>query len=592
MSFKKIYKYNESTSRRVFTQNNFKSGIRYGMNGIRTNETLQYMDNFLLKDGSLVSRPGVRHAYSLIKDECRACIVFNNKLFMQLGDNLYYWEYPDTDSPVFINSISKSTCMMFSYSGVLYIMSPEGYYRYTTKLEKIDPYVPVVAIDRSMDGSTTTVYESFNMIGDGFEVWFNYTGDGAYKLPVKDLKSDFSVTLSGSDITHLCTFDPDKGIVTVKGFTEEDEGINNLRVKAFRMDDEVLISKSKIFGCKYSAVFGGTDGLGTRVFLAGNDLYPNFCFRSGLLDPSYFPDTEYEIISHEGDKITGLIKQYNELIVFCEKSIHALSYIFNQGDIIFSRRTVNPSLGCDMPYSIQLIDNNAVFCSSKKGVFMLGSTVSENENNVLPISANINSGESGLIIQTKKASKKAFSLDHDGKYYLFVGKNAYVWDYSEMPYLTEYGTLRAERKLCWYILNGITVNFPVAYYEYIFFFSDKGQIDIYGDSNNDYGQTLHRTLTTSPSGLGLPRIEKKLENITLSYRCKEIVRINIYFYCDGKEGGNYSFSTDLMHDDSLGGSFHRTVFPVSLPTAYAFNVKIDVYGGSFELDCIDYEYTV
>ncbi len=191
-----------------------------------------------------------------------------------------------------------------------------------------------------------------------------------------------------------------------------------------------------------------------------------------------------------------------------------------------------------------------------------------------------------------KASKKAFSVDYDGKYYLFIGSKVYVWDYSEVPYLTAYGTLKAERKLCWYILDNIRANFPVVYKGYIFFFSERGQIDIYGDSKNDYGMALKRTLTTSPSGLGLPRLEKKLKNIALSYRCKDIVSINIYFYCDGKSGDDFSYAVNLKHEESLMGSYYRRVIPVSLPPAYSFNMKVDVYGGDFELDCIDYEYTV
>lgn len=592
MSFKKIYNYSETNPCKVFTQNNFSGGIRYGVNNTRSSETLQYMTDFLLENGSLVSRPGQHRAERTLNGVCKACTVFEDKLFMQLGISLYCWDYINEESPRRIDYLNVPECVMFSFAGKLYIMSKDCYYCYDTELKSVEPYVPVVAIDRSRDGSTTTVYESFNMIGNGFEVWFNFSGDGTYKLPLGSLKNEFSATLSGTDISSKCSFNAENGTVTVTGFSEEHEGINNLRVRAYRKDEDVREAKNRILGCKYSAIFGGTDGLGTRIFLSGNDEEPNVCFRSGLLDPSYFPDTEYEIIGHEGDKITGLIKQYNELIVFCENSIHALSYVYSEGNVIFSRRTINSSIGCDMPYTIQLIDNNAVFCSSQRGLFMLSSTISENENNVLSISANINKGEDGLIAQVKLASKKGFSLDYNGKYYLFVAKKAYVWDYSEVPYLTNYGTLRAERKLCWYILDGFNVNFPIVYCGKVFFFSDMGHIDVYGDSTTDFGKVLSRSLTTSPSGLGLPRLEKKLKNIILSYRCKDSVNITIYFYCDGKVKDEYSFSASVKHEDTSDGSFHRTVIPVSLPPAYSFNIKMDVFGGSFELDCIDYEYTV
>ena len=216
----------------------------------------------------------------------------------------------------------------------------------------------------------------------------------------------------------------------------------------------------------------------------------------------------------------------------------------------------------------------------------------ENENNVIAISSNVNSGTSGIIIAARMSDKKAFSIDYGGKYYLFIGTRAYVWDYSEVSYLTDYGTIKAQRKLCWYILNDISVNHPVEYYGYIFFFSDVGQIDVYGDSSTDYDKALSRTLTTAPSGLGLPRADKKLKNLVLYYRCKNSVDINIYIYCDGKMGEDYSFATTIRHEDPFSGKSHRTVFPLSLPSAHSYNIKLDVTGGDFELDCIDYEYTV
>ena len=592
MAFKKVHDYKVSDSVRIFTQNNFKSGIQYGSVGFGSGRALQFMENFILKDGIPVSSPGVRRAEQTKRGVCKASSVFNGRLFMQLGVSLYSWAYLGEEKPKNHGRISEAPVTMFPFGGKLYILSPEGYFSYETELSEVEPYVPVVAVDRSADGSTTSVYESFNMIGGGFEVWFNFSGDGTYKLPLKGLKEEFSVTLSGSDIKDKCVFDADEGTVTVSGFTAESEGINNLRVKAFRKDEDVAESRSKILGCKYFAAFGGTDGLGTRLFLAGNESCPNICFRSGLLDPTYFPDTEYEIIGHSGDRITGLLKQYNELIVFCENSIHAQSYVYTDSNVIFSRRTVNSSIGCDIPESIRLIDNNAVFCSSKKGVFMLSSAVSENENNVIPISANVNEGSSGLIVQIRLSGKKVFSIDYGGKYYLFVAGKAYVWDYSEVPYITEFGTVKAQRKLCWYMLNGLNVNFPVEFYGYVFFFSDQGQIDVYGDTDSNYGAESFRTLTTAPSGLGLPRIEKKLQSVTLSYRCKNSVDINIYFYCDGKAGDDYSFSARIRHDDPLMGSFHCTAFPVSLPSAHSFNIKLEVSGGSFELNSIDYEYTV
>ena len=594
MSFKRIGTYKRQDRERVFSQNDFSGGISPNAKFQDSTKNLKYMENMMFDSGSLVCRKGQKRAMAEELGKCKGSIVYGNNIIMHIGESLYSWHLFSTEPPQPICELPAIRSNMFTFANKLYILSNAGYFCYDgSTIKEVEPYIPVIAIDRSKDGSTSSIYESLNLIGNGFTVWFNFDGDGTYELPLDNLKDDFLATLNGIDISSSCEFDALTGRLSVNGFSQEDEGINNLRITAYRKDEDIAEGKNMILGCSLSEIFGGTDGFGTRVFLSGNLSFPTYCFRSGLLDPTYFPDTDYEIIGDAGDTVTALKKQYNELIVFCKNSIHAVSYIIDNGEVIFSRRTIHPSIGCSVQKSIQLIDNNLVFFSSDKGVMMISSTISQNENNVVQLSQNINKGEYGLLPYSLGAEDDMFSIDHMGKYHLFVKNKVFVWDYNEYPYLNSGGTIVSQKKLCWYIYTNMKVNHPFEYYNYIFYFSDEGCIDYYAATLSDFGFPVNARIVTADSGLGLPRLEKKLHHINISYSCDEDAKIELFIFRNGAEENDYE-SRILIKSESTKSPTkkHYERFPVSIAPAHSFNVEIKVNANVFELHGIDFEYSV
>src|SRR6185312_9790454 len=92
-------------------------------------------------------------------------------------------------------------------------------------------------------------------------------------------------------------------------------------------------------------------------------------------------------------------KYYNKLVYLKERSIAFTTYSnpvtqglwgASQIGASFPLFWINGSIGCDMPGSVQIIDNNVVFGNSELGVFVIVNVSIRDERNVRPISGNIN----------------------------------------------------------------------------------------------------------------------------------------------------------------------------------------------------------
>jgi len=147
-----------------------------------------------------------------------------------------------------------------------------------------------------------------------------------------------------------------------------------------------------------------------------------------------------------------MLKAYSILMFFKTDSLHILEYTVNANNVPqFVHKEINGRIGCDIPNSIQLINNIPVFSNTSDGVFVVVSTALYEEKNVLPISININKN-----LLSEPSLKNAISVDYDGKYWLCVNGNVYLYDYTYSPYYAGNDIFTAQRKVAWYKWSGIT----------------------------------------------------------------------------------------------------------------------------------------
>lgn len=409
--------------------------------------------------GALSKRWGILKTYtnSLGSGSINGIYYYNSKIIIAWGTSLY--TQSAGDQPVSIYSgVANVKATFFEFNNILYMINGTDYIAYNgNTCATITPYVPTLYTARLYTGGGAA-YEGINRIGAGFKNSFN--GDASHTsflLSQTGLDATaVTLTIGGvakTEGTHF-TVNRTTGTVDFTGGTSPHgapaTGTDNVIITAYKTDSTAV---SSIKSCKHFAAYGGEND--TRVFLAG---YGNYVFYSGLLDPTYFPYNNYNRLGDPNKTCNGFSKIYDILVVFKDKSIYSMEYLSTSGLVSFPTKVINDAVGCDIPGSIQLINDNPVWCNTYRGVYILWTSGAvKEEKNVRLISDNINGSpyKTGLLNETESDLLAASSYDFDGKYYLCVGTKAWLWDYKISPYqgLTDGG-----ESLSWFYYTNINAS--------------------------------------------------------------------------------------------------------------------------------------
>jgi hypothetical protein len=102
-----------------------------------------------------------------------------------------------------------------------------------------------------------------------------------------------------------------------------------------------------------------------RVFIAGNPSNPSTIYYSNTGDPINFLAANIIKIP-KTDKITGMIKYYDSLVVFKENSVWKITYIWNGSAWIPSVQTLSENYGCISPKAYCWVENDIWFFTGKE----------------------------------------------------------------------------------------------------------------------------------------------------------------------------------------------------------------------------------
>ena len=164
------------------------------------------------------------------------------------------------------------------------------------------------------------------------------------------------------------------------------------------------------------------------------------------MNDSYFPDSCFNLVGDTEDPVTGFGRQYSDTIVFKAHGVGKLVFTVENVDgrhtISFTYQNINSKVGCDLPWSIQLIENNLVFCNTYQGVQILRSSSAAYENNVECISRNVHGQGTSMrvmhqvdstaingLLEDVRAGGVVTSFDDDDRYWLCANGKVYLWDY-------------------------------------------------------------------------------------------------------------------------------------------------------------------
>jgi len=283
----------------------------------------------------------------------------------------------------------------------------------------------------SEDGLTVTLQTAPE---NGAAVSLVYTvGVRVYRLPVEAVDSVDRVLVDGNEITAY-TADPAQGTITFETAPPvQNPPVNNtVQITYTKADPAVYAS---IMDCRYGCCYGGTGG--AVLILAGSQAQPNAYFWNGshiAMDPGYFPVSYYNLAGDNLEPVTGFGQQAGYLIVFKEHAVGrcllGTGTIGDRAYLTLDHTPVNGVLGCDLPWTIRLVENNLVWCSTYAGVCRLEDTTAALENQVICLSRNVNGCDSrpGLLEAVREA-ETVCALEDGERYWVAAGDKAFLWDH-------------------------------------------------------------------------------------------------------------------------------------------------------------------
>ncbi|MBQ2995845.1 MAG: hypothetical protein IJE22_01230 [Oscillibacter sp.] len=338
-------------------------------------------------------------------------------------------------------------------------------------------YVPTILLNADPASGAGDRYQSENRLTGKMRVRYAPGKDiTAYRLPLQEVEEVAEVTVGGAAVDF--TADLAAGLVTLAAAPGEEEEVTIV----FRKDNPEALAA--VMECRFGAVCG----VETEVcmVLGGGERQKNAVYWNGNgsagMEDAYFPLPCYNLCGDSGEAVTGFGRQYEQFIVLKEGSVGRLSAALEtvEGRSVpaLSYGEVNGLVGCDLPGTARLVENNLVFASSRQGVMMLLSASAAYENNLRCISRKVNPGLLALLARGERAA----ALDDDGRYWLSCGEEVYLWDY----------TISSAEDPSWFYFTGIAASGFLRFGTERFLLGRDGSLIALREVFSDFGRGIEK----------------------------------------------------------------------------------------------------
>lgn len=563
------------------------------------------MMNMMVKNGVFGKRYGQVTVHEF-EDPIYAMKEYADELYLHVGTKIVKYDpATDTLTEILNNEALTKKGVFINYNKHLYYLCNNTFFQYDgTTAEEVEAYSPDVCINRTPDGSYSDIIEDYNRLGAGYKNTFN--GDGSstsYKVMIPKETDDDTTGLDSTPIRaeidgveyvegdgtgKIASVNRSNGTITFN--SAPSRGTNNVVITAYKTFEKY---ENSIKGCKYWAVYGGQNN--SRLFLGGNGSATYYF--SDVFNAGYFPETNYAVVGNSEKDITGFGAQYNNLIVFKPTEIYAIGYQFGtdttgEEKAMFFTTQINVDMGCDMPETIQFIDNRLTWGHSQWGICTLCSTVIEDERNVRVISRNINGGyrQNGLLQEPNL--KDAIAFSYEGKYvvcsndtptsgyeYTWVdsdgnkiqipkrGYHAYAWDYTNSPYSTSerISPDDAAMRLAWYYWTNVKVD-CCQVMDRIFYYGRDNRLCRFSYVLDDFDDTPIESFYQTPlMDFGAYNMLKTIKKVFFEVRGDTPSYTMIKYITDESPGGEAD-PESLIINEHLWDSFSWSAFGWSFAT--------------------------
>jgi hypothetical protein len=345
------------------------------------------------------------------------------------------------------SSIADSVVTFFAMNNKCYFLTGTEYCVYdgTNPVSEVTGYVPTIAQGKNPDGTGGILYEELNILSNSWKEEFAGTvGDTDYVLTMdadsvacwKDGvlidPADYTFPTGGTDYRKVVFGNaPGVGTITIQG------------TKA-NLNDPADITK-----CTIAQEWGGKND--TRIFFTGNPDISNRRWHSGLLDPTYFPVSNWNDIGSDAEANKGLGQLLDYQVIYKDRTMYFSSVEGpdTQGNISFPTLPMNEEYGCIAPRTPQPAQGGLLALAEEGVTFTVPSFV-RGQLNVRIISEKINDSQwlgYGINDFSLSDRKAAHAYIIDQKYYLHIKDRVWVLD-------LQYSNL-AQGIYCWYPFTGI-----------------------------------------------------------------------------------------------------------------------------------------
>ena len=469
------------------------------------------MINLWWKNGALSSRDGQLFVSDEEIGAGRTAYesLFYDHAFFHIGDNLYSAYIPDTDAVVLQRDgvklmplregVGEGAGTWFRYGDKLYYKNKGGFYRIgvdgeSVSCSDVEIYTPTILLDTDPATGEGQAYQSENRLTGQKNVWYStVSGVSEYYLPEKNITSVDQVLVDGVVPEEGYSVDPVEGIVTfgAEPMHHVPAVRNTVCITYTKENPEAYKS---VMDCCHAAVYGADQDV--CIVLAGSKAQPNayfWCGRHEVMDPGYFPAEQYNLAGDAQDKITGFGKQQNMLVIFKERSVGRSSMGAKEKcndweKLSMNYAAINAAIGCDLPESIQLIENNLVFASTKNGVCIVRDSSAAYENNIMPISRKVDNG----LIELLQKAENVCSYDDGERYWIAADGDVYCWDYTLSKYTDP----------VWFRFTNIHAKSFLSAGRTTMHLDNRGRVTIMQRYFHDYGKAIEKKYRFAAQYLG------------------------------------------------------------------------------------------
>lgn len=478
------------------------------------------MKNLWWEDGMLRSRPGqVRLLEGVGQGRAAYEEDFHGWGFFHIGESLYC---ADLAQPAYIllrTGLGTAAGTFFRYGEHLYYKTAGHFLRIRYTEEGSPPfaagelaeeaYVPTILMNAHPATGAGDLYEQENRLTGKLRVLFTPDGEtSCYRLPLTALAAVEAVTVNGAAADY--TADLAAGTVT---FAAAPEGEANSVAITFRRSNPAAYDA--VMTCRAAAVcLAGTE---VCMVLGGSAQQPNAVFWNGNggggMQDAYFPMACYNLCGDSAEAVTGFGRQYDQLMVLKSGSIGRLTPTLEtlEGKTVLALtyEGVHSGIGCDLPRTIALVENNLVFCNARLGVQRLLSASAAYENNLQCISAPVHGGADRSGLLAALAAGEAVAFDDGRRCWFAADGKVFLWDYA----------ISTAADPAWFLFTNIDAAAFLRWGENVFHLGRDGSLNAFRPTLSDFGAGIEKVYRFPALSLGGYRCMKDVTEVLLTLHC-------------------------------------------------------------------------